>query len=131
MRLEEAKRLLERLELPSGDYALHGSGPLLAHGLVEEVNDLDLIARGAAWARARELAPVSTGGWDDVVRPFPGVEIFNGWMGDDAGSLIDTAGVVGGLPCVSLDTVLAFKRKMNRPKDRAHIRLIEEFLARR
>lgn len=128
MKLPDVRRLVSELRLPAGDFALHGSGPLLAYGLVEEINDLDIVSRGAAWRYALTLAPAEHGRLDDVVRPLPGVEIFNGWLGDDADELIDGSRPVGDLPCVSLDAVLAFKRRLARPKDEAHIRLIEHYL---
>jgi hypothetical protein len=47
-----AARLLVKLrefDLPEGDYAVFGSTPLVACGLLREVHDLDVVARGAAW----------------------------------------------------------------------------------
>lgn len=130
MRLDAVRRVVTELKLPDGDYALHGSAPLLAHGLIDRVNDLDIVARGAAWRRATTLAPRERGHLDDVVRPRSGVEIFNGWLGDDADELIDAAEWVAGLPCVPLAAVLAFKRRLGRPKDASHIALIEGYLRR-
>jgi hypothetical protein len=121
--------IVRSLDLPPGDYALHGSAPLLAHGLVTEINDLDIVSRGAAWQRARSLAPLEQGEKDDVVRPLPDVEIFDGWLGDDADRLIDEAEYMLGVPFVTLEAVLRFKRRLGRPKDAEHIRLIEEHLA--
>jgi hypothetical protein len=129
MKLREVQELVSSLNLPAGDFALHGSAPILAHGLVDEVNDVDIVARGRAWKRATELAPVVAGRQDDVVRPLPRVEIFDGWLGDDADTLIDQATMVNGLPCVTLAAVLAFKRRLRRTKDAEHIRLIERYLA--
>lgn len=131
MDLAEVIAIVESLGLPEGDYALHGSAPLLAHGLVDEISDLDIVSRGAAWEYAKTLAPLEHGQKDDVVRPSADVEIFDGWLGDDANSLIDEAARIEGIPFVSLEAVLRFKRRLGRPKDEIHIRLIEEFLARR
>ncbi|MEX2541640.1 MAG: hypothetical protein WD314_07520 [Trueperaceae bacterium] len=128
MKLPEVKRLVTELRLPAGDFALHGSGPLLAYGLVDEINDVDIVSRGAAWRHALTLAAAEQARLDDVVRPLPGVEIFNGWLGDDADELVDSSSLVAGLPCVTLDAVLAFKRRLARPKDEEHIRLIESYL---
>lgn len=128
--LEALVRRVRALDLPAGDYALHGSSVLLAHGLVATVNDVDLVARGAAWERAARLAPVLRAQVDPVVRPSPEIEIFHGWLDDDPDELIDTAETLHGLPFVTLAAVLAFKRRLGRPKDRAHIALIERHLAR-
>ena len=131
MKLPEVIQIVESLGLPDGEFALHGSAPLLAHGLVDEINDLDIVSRGAAWELARTMAPLEHGQKDDVVRPRQGVEIFDGWLDDNAGRLIDEAELMNGVPFVRLEAVLDFKRRLNRPKDARHIRLIEEFLSSR
>lgn len=131
MKLPEVIAIVGSLGLPEGDFALHGSAPLLAHGLVGEINDLDIVSRGAAWEYAKTMAPLEQGQKDDVVRPRPAVEIFDGWLGDDANALIDEADLIDGVPFVPLEAVLRFKRRLNRPKDAEHIRLIEEFLSAR
>ena len=51
------RRLIE-LDLPRGDWALFGSGPLLMRGWIDAVGDLDIVCRGAAWDRAREVGEV-------------------------------------------------------------------------
>ena len=38
--------LLRSLELPVGDYAIFGSGPLIVRGIIEATNDLDIICPG-------------------------------------------------------------------------------------
>jgi hypothetical protein len=128
--LEQARERLARLALPAGEYALHGSGPLLAHGLVDSVGDLDVVARGAAWARALELGrPVP--GRQDLVVALPGdLEVWSGWLDEDVDELIDGAETVAGLPCVRLERVLAFKEALGRPKDRHHIELLRRHLGR-
>ena len=121
---------LRALDLPEGDYAVFGSGPLAAHGLVEEVRDLDVVARGPAWARAKELGPVRTAPKGDPVVWLEGgaIEVFGGWLGWDIDALIDNAEIIDGLPFARLEDVLAFKLSHGRPKDVAHARLIEEHL---
>lgn len=128
MKLAEVEEAVSSLALPDGDFALHGSAPLLAHGLIDEINDVDIVTRGAAWRHATTLGPAQRGRQDDVVRPVDGVEIFNGWLGDDADELIDGASIVRSVPYVSLEAVLSFKRRLMRPKDLAHISLIEQYL---
>ncbi len=127
---EELFGRLKALGLPEGDYAVFGSGPLAARGLIREIGDLDVVARGAAWERARALglSDLAPGG-DPVVRLGGGdIEVFGGWLGWDVDALVDRAEVVGGLPFARLEDVLAFKLSHGRPKDLAHARLIEEHL---
>lgn len=129
MKLFQVITVVRSLGLPQGDFALHGSAPMLAHGILDEINDVDIVARGAAWEYAKRLAPLQQGRKDDVVRPRPEVEIFDGWLGDDTDQLIDGAELIEGVPFVTLEEVLRFKRRLGRPKDEKHLRLIEQYLA--
>jgi predicted nucleotidyltransferase len=51
---EKLLSLLKSLKLPTEDFAVFGSGPMYAHGIKELGHDLDLIARGVAWEKAKE-----------------------------------------------------------------------------
>ncbi len=128
MTLAEVQEKVSRLKLPTNDYVLFGSLPLLAHGLLERANDIDILARASAWEQAQtfskaELAPM--GEWrvnlDDI-------EIYNAWLGMDVDVIINRAVFIDGLPYADLKDVLGFKQKLNRPKDAEHIRRIQMFL---
>ena len=121
---------LRALRLPASEYAIFGSGPLVAHGLLGEVRDIDLVARGAAWRRAAELGLTQLGTeGDPVVRLEDGrIEVFGGWMGWDIGALIDGAQRIDGLPFARLEDVLAWKRAYGSPKNLEHARVIERHL---
>ncbi len=124
--------LLEKvrgLRLPVGEYAVFGSGPMLAHGLVEKAGDTDILARGAAWEKAKGLGKVEMGRHDPFVRLGGNVEIFGGWVGMDVDVIIGRAVLVEGVQFARLEDVLAFKRLLRRTKDIEHIRLIEKHLA--
>lgn len=122
------------LGLPPGDFAVFGSGPMMARGLTTS-HDLDVIARGAAWERAAALGLGQKGiyGGDKIELAEGLIEVFDAWgPGEwDTDELIDTADVIGGVRYVTLENVLRWKRLMNRPKDAGHIRLIEAYLAAR
>ena len=118
---------VKALGLPAGDYALHGSAPMLAHGLLSEIHDIDIVARGTAWERATTLGEIgrAASGGDRLVR-LPGeIELFDGWLGEDRDALIDGAIWHHGLPLVRLggEEVLRFKRRLNRAKDHRHYRV--------
>lgn len=121
---------LRALGLPTAHYAVFGSGPLAVRGLLEEVHDLDVVARGAAWKQAKWLGGARTAPEGDPVVWLEGgaIEIFGGWLGWDIDALIDNAEILDGLPFARLEDVLAFKLSHGRPKDVAHARLIEEHL---
>lgn len=121
------------LQLPPDDYAIFGSGPMLAHRLKTEVRDLDVIARGTAWAAAVRLCPpVAAPSGSGLMVELDGgaVQIFSAWTSPDwnVDRLIDEADVVGGIRFVPLVLVLAWKRQSGRPKDLADIKVIEAYL---
>jgi len=128
--LAEIKSLLDGLALPAGDWAVHASAVMVAHGLLPEANDVDVVARGAAWARALTLGKPVSGVNDLAVRLPGGVEIWSGWLGEEIDALIDGAELVAGLPCVTPAEVLRFKEGLRRPKDLPHIELLRLHLGR-
>src|SRR5690606_16424086 len=102
-------------------------------GIKELNSDIDLIARGEAWERAKTLnnAEIKPSGTGYVVKLFDGaIEIFSSWTSEDwdINELIDTADEFDGIKYVTLDNVIKWKKQMAREKDFEHIRLIEEYL---
>jgi len=120
--------LLRSLDLPIGDYAVFGSGPLIVRGIIEASNDLDVISRDRAWTRALSRGElVSLPGGDKIVSCFDGaVTVGRNWAyGDfDIDELIDTAEVIDDLPFVRLGHVVRYKEIAARPKDVAHLALL-------
>jgi len=131
-RAQDLFGLLRSLELPIGDYAVFGSGPLIVRSIIEATNDLDVISRGAAWTRAREAGNL-------VVLPEDGAEIVSCFDGAitvgrswrygavDIDRLIDTAELIEGIPFVRLEHVIRYKEIAARPKDLCHLRLLAEY----
>ena len=121
--------LVRSLELPDGDFAIFGSGPLIVRGVVEASNDLDVLTRGAAWERARDCGVLVYLPEHDVeiVSLFDGaVTIGTEWaIGEfDVDELIDTAETIDGLPFVRLVHVIRYKEIAARPKDLRHLELL-------
>lgn len=128
-------RQLLSLGLPSADYVVAGSGPLLAHGLRESVGDLDVVARGRAWKAVLELGEpvVPPSGHGSVVLLFDGnIEVFDRWLPGAPGpdELIAGAETIEGVPFCPLRTVLGWKERSGRDKDRDDVRLIRSYLLR-
>lgn len=122
--------LVRSIELPMGDYAIFGSGPLIIRGIVEATNDIDVLARGKAWRQAQEVGELTyLPDFDvEIVSCFGGmVTIGTRWaIGDiDAGRVINSAETIAGLPFAGLEYVIAYKEAAGRPKDREHLRLLE------
>ncbi len=124
--------LLRPLELPSGDYAVFGSGPLIVRGIIEPANDLDVVSRGAAWEQAAQLGtPVEERGVT-IASLFDGtITIGTEWaIGDfDIDELIETAETIDGLPFVRLEHVVTYKEIAGPPKDQRHLAALKDFLA--
>ena len=125
--------LIERLRtlaLPAGDWALSGSGPLLLRGWIDEVGDLDVVCRGAAWDRACGIGEIGTlqpDGVEIVAVDGGAITIGRSWRYGDTpvGDLIDGAEDIEGIPCVRLEHIITYKQVADRPKDRAHLAVIE------
>lgn len=116
--------------LGGDDCLLFGSVPMVAHGLVDEVGDVDVVARGDAWERTIATAAPKPALLGDLVVRLPGgIEVFDGWHGSPAGLFFDRAARVDGLLVASLSDVLAFKLALGRPKDAPHIALLRAALA--
>lgn len=119
-------KLVTELDLNPHDFVIFGSGPLLAHGLRKSIRDLDVVARGTAWQRVSECGFPATGAisgapmalfWGNRIQ-FSPEWISQDW---DPGDLIDRAEIIQGLPFAQLTDVLAYKQKLDRPKDRPDI----------
>lgn len=116
---------LRDLRLPDGHYAVFGSGPLLVRGVIDDVDDLDVLVRGPAWTAALAQGPVihleefgveivDAGGGLTFGRQW-GIGLF------DVDDLIDTAELIDGVRFVRLQHVVAYKQIADRPKDRDHL----------
>lgn len=119
---------LRQAELPVGDYVLFGSGPMVARGWIDDPGDLDVVARGAAWAQACErgqLVHIEEYGVD-VVNIGTNITVGVQWgIGDvDIDHLIDTAELVHGIPCARLEHVVAYKELRSTPRDHEHLELL-------
>ncbi|MEV6599626.1 hypothetical protein AB0M36_22630 [Actinoplanes sp. NPDC051346] len=121
--------LLESLALVRGDFAIAGSGPLYVRGLIDDIGDVDVVARGAAWREVCRLGTVVDAPFSTVHRVclFGGkIEVLDGWFPElwDVDQLIDGADVIDGFRLVRLDVVTATKRMLQRPRDRTHLELL-------
>ena len=122
---------VKKLQLPLGDYAIFGSGPMLVRGLIEAVNDIDVICRDAAWQAAQAAGElVYLDAYDvNVVSIDDGlITIGTSWgIGNfDVEELIDTAEIICDLPFVQLQHVVTYKQIAQRPNDLLHLELLQQ-----
>ncbi|MEU9041307.1 MULTISPECIES: hypothetical protein [unclassified Kitasatospora] len=125
---------LMSLHLPTCDYVVAGSGPLLAHGLKLDVGDLDIVARGQAWEIITALAPPvsAPSGHGRMALLFDGaIEAFDMWLPGtcERDELIEEAELIHGIPFSPLRRVLRWKQLYDRSKDRADVVRIRKHLA--
>lgn len=111
---------LEGFGLPRGEYVILSGGSLLLRGLREETEDFDLaVSKSLAERLALSACPKDAGG---CYSPFPRVQMTDN-MEDRPFDAVD------GFLCQTLESVLALKRRLRRPKDLRDIPVIEARLA--
>lgn len=134
MHLNDILARLRELRLSPNDYVVHSSASLVLRGVLDEAGDVDVVARGDAWRQAlawveRGEAELDKGEHDQRVSLGPDVEVYDGWLGESAESVVARAEFVQGVPCAPLADVIAMKQRLDRPKDRIHLTRIREHLA--
>lgn len=123
---------LKSLYLPTEDYAIMGRACMVAHGLIEMGEDIDIIARGRAWEEACKIAEpqIPASGIGKVVELFNNkIEIFDTWGPGtwDVNELIDTAEIIEGVKFVTLENIRKWKQIYGREKDLIHIKIIDDY----
>ena len=122
---------LRELEFPTEHYAIYGSGPLLVRGWIEDVGDLDLIAREPVLSLARAAGePLYLEEQDVTITAIDdgAITVGTSWayIDVDIEALIDSAELIDGFPCVRLEHVVAYKLAADRPKDHDHLAIIQQ-----
>lgn len=127
------------------DFLIAGSARLWAGGITHQLSDLDLLVRpgSSTWDRAMELAfehalvfehaPLRTSDYngDKIACLYSGVvEVCQSWPLPDSDTtmLLDAADVIDGLKYLPIPEVIAYKRYLNRAKDRADLADVEQYL---
>lgn len=123
------------LRLPAGEYVVFGSGPMEAHGL-RPSGDIDIFVTEKLYAVLKRQ------GWEERAWDAGGhflereeFEVVKTWHYDtydpSIEELMGRAEIIQGIPFAPLSDVLSYKHILNRPKDQADIKLIEQYLASR
>ena len=102
---------LRKLELPKGDYAVFGSGPLFIRGIITNISDLDIICRGSVWEKVKKVGALQyNDDYDVAIVTLNGGQVTfgNRWGIDnfDIGALIDDAEYIDKVPFVQLRHVV-------------------------
>lgn len=121
---------VRQLKLPDDSYVIVGGGLLVALGLLEWDEDIDICVTPEVFAALEQQ------GWerhrfqDKTVLKHG---IYDVGMGFGKWSLADLAADaehIQGIPFISLTKLRQWKTAMNRPKDQIHVRLIDDYLKR-
>ena len=117
---------VKQLELPLGEFAIFGSGPLIVRRIIQAANDLDIICRGAAWEMAKEIGTsqyLEEYGVNVVTICDGQISFGRSWgIGNfDVDDLIDTAEIIEDLPFVRLEHVIRYKTERASIKDIRHL----------
>jgi len=123
---------LKDLNLPSGQYAIFGSGPLAVRNL-REANDLDLIVKQKLWDKLTQKYSIQTKetAKGAVISINTGnIEVYKDWLNltPKINEMINNAEIINNLPFVKLDYVIEWKTYMGRDKDKNDLKLIEEYI---
>jgi hypothetical protein len=126
---------VEKLNLPTGEFVVLGSGIMGALG-IREIGDVDLLIKPELFEQLRQE------GWDYKVIEIEGRPKDMIYKGDiqafkdfwwDGGSLDPEEGIakaenINGVLFIPIKTLLEVKKSMNREKDIRDVALIEQYL---
>lgn len=119
------------LDLPE-DYAIFGSSPLLARGIIESSNDLDVLCGPESWSRVLAIGKtvhLKDYGVDIVSVLDNRVTFGTSWgIGCfDTIALVSSADVIDSLRFVRLEYVVAYKTIRANEKDRRHLAALRDY----
>ncbi|PRY32591.1 hypothetical protein [Umezawaea tangerina] len=126
--------LVRELDLDPDHFVIFGSAPLFVQDLRDDIQDLDVLARGSAWEKVTSSGGAKATGTEtgDVVWQFHGgrIQFSQQWISADfdTDALIDGAKLVDNLRFAQLDEVLRYKELLGRSKDHDDIAALREHL---
>lgn len=120
---QELFKLAESLELPKEEFCIMSGGALVAHGLREQTNDLDIDITKKGFDMLKEKYSLELVRED--IKQYKVTDKIECFLVDKLESDII---YIDNYPCESLISIYNFKKKMNREKDQKDILAIEKFL---
>ena len=132
MLFENLLAQLDKLDLPSDQYAITSSGALAVRK-IREAHDLDIIVTDKLWNEFVQKYPVKKG--QDCDNIFIGdIQIMGNFYikpEEDkypVNEQIDTADIIEGKRYVNLNIIKFYKQQWGRPKDLQDIKMIDNYL---
>lgn len=119
---------LKKLNLPSDEFSVFGSGPMAIRGL-KEPGDMDIIVTENLWNKLKQK-------YELVKKPnyeyltVNGIDFFHDWThpGYDLNKLINDSDIIQRVRFVKLEAVLEWKLKRNLEKDKKDIDILKKHL---
>ncbi len=119
---------INKLNLPKDSYVVVGGGILVALGLLEWDEDVDICVTLKVYSHLKSNGWQEEK-WKDIsVLKHDVYDIgtrFGVWSAQD---LLADAMMINGIPFMNIERLLQWKREMGRPKDLRHVELIERYL---
>ena len=123
MNKQELLELANTLDIPKQEYCIISGGALLAHGLREQTNDLDIDITQKGFDILKEKYSLELVNKD--IKQYKVTDKIECFLVDKLESDIV---YIDNYPCESLISIYNFKKRIYREKDRADILTIEKFL---
>jgi hypothetical protein len=118
---------ISELGLPEDSYLVVGSSVLAALGL-RDPYDIDMIVTDEVFKMLSERGWQQHQAVDQILLRQGNFDIGTIWSGMKIEDLQDTAMVIDGLPCISLQHLKAWKVRRGTEKDRLDVELIDNYL---
>ena len=126
---------LKKLNLPTGEFVVVGSGPLSVRGIRESL-DIDVIVTQSLWDTMVKKYPVGINSFgaenleleNDIEILNPAQSIFGNSVVVPVDEIFDKADVFDGVKFINLNDLSKIKLKLGREKDLKDIELINQYL---
>lgn len=118
---------LKSLNLPTGKFAIFGSGPMAIRNIRDCV-DLDIIVKQDLWDTLLKKYPTSLHN-DPAHLKIGNIEFYNTWLQltNKIDEIIDNADMFDNPPFVQLEYVIEWKKEFSREKDVRDLELIQKY----
>ena len=118
---------LKSLNLPTGEYAIFGSGPMAIRN-IRESNDIDIIVKTELWESLVKKYPASLHNNPTCLK-IGNLEIYKDWLilSGRINEMIDSTEIIEDFPFVPLKYVVEWKTQFGREKDNKDIKLIQKY----
>lgn len=127
---QELFQRVKDLNLPLGEYAIFGSGPMGVRG-IREMGDVDIIVTQKLWdnfINKPDWEQRQVDDLDGIKNEKLNIEIWKDWwIGWNVEQMIKEAEIIGGLAFVNLEMMIEWKTLIAREKDLKDLKLIKNW----